>query len=87
MFKIDGVVSVEIASRRHAIGIARPECARRVERRETEAVCMFTESIDVRIVRKVRLHPQVLWLEYDRVRGCGKEYLLRRRAVNGEGER
>lgn len=77
MLKVDGVVSVEIASCWHTVRVARPHCTRRVECRQTERVGMLSETIDIRVFRKVRLQTKVLGLKDDRMRRRGEEYFGR----------
>ena len=65
VLKVNGVVPVQVTSGRYSVCIARPERARRVRGWEAETVRVFSETIDVCIVRQIRFHTQVLRFEYD----------------------
>ena len=51
-----------------------------------EPMRMLAQTIDIRPIRQRRLHPQILILKDKRVRRGVEQHLVRRRAVDGEGE-
>lgn len=62
------VVSIQICSGRYPISVARPESSGVVMSRQTECICVFTQTIDIGVCRQICLHSKILGFKYNRVR-------------------
>lgn len=80
------MVSVQVGSRRDTVSITGPHGACVIIRGQTERIRVFSQAIDVWVLREVGLHANVLWLKDEGVRGRGKKNFFGLSSVDGEGE-
>lgn len=87
VLEVHGMRAVEVLTMRDAAQVARPERPAVVLVGETEGVSVLPEAVDVRVVGKPCLQPQVLELEDQFGLGSVEQDLLCRPALDLEGER
>lgn len=86
VLEVDRVISIEVGPRWDQVRISRPECTNVVSSSTSERVGIFSESIDIRIIRKRSTKLNILGLEDEGRSRSVKDTLAAICALDGERE-
>ena len=86
VLEVNGMISVEIGPRRNLVSITRPQCPGVISGIEPERIGVFTQTIEVWILRERGSQSQVLRFEYQGGPRGVEDRLIATLAHNSEGE-